>query len=83
MKNNIPFVQIYKPSSRRNETLEYTIIKIKLEQDKVLFILGIHANNKDQETFYHEFHTLFVKLKLKFANHFLVSQRETFVMLKK
>ena len=72
IKKNIPHQQVFTPSSLRNEVLEYTIIKIPLHQNKILFVISIYANNKEKASFSNELNNLFEKLNLNSDRNFFI-----------
>lgn len=51
IKRHIQFETISTPSSRNNQIVEYTIAKVKLKNNQYLFMISIHANNKDQSAY--------------------------------
>ena len=70
IKENISHERIYTPSSAHNKILEYTIIKIKLNHNKKLYVISAYANNEDNEIFINEINYLFNKLNLSSHNNY-------------
>ena len=68
----IAYEKIFTPSSNHNELIEYTIIKIKLNNNKKLFIISMYANNQDKGTFINELNYLFQKLNLNNHNNYYI-----------
>ena len=63
IKSNIPYTQIYHPSSRNNSVIEYSMIQIKLT-NKNLFLVTVYVNNIDRNIYIDEINYLCRKLNL-------------------
>ena len=68
----VHWCQIFDPSSMSNNILEYSIVKIKLNQTKNLFLVSVYANNECGNVFVDELNNLFKKLKLNDLNNYYI-----------
>lgn len=71
-RENIAHEKIFTPSSDKNKTTEYSILKIKLARSKNLFIISIYANNEDKNIFIDEFDLIFEKLNLSHPDNYYI-----------
>jgi len=67
IRDSIPFEAVY--SSRNNEIIEYSIVKIK-RAGKTLFLVSLYANNEERRTFIVELEHLFARLELQNPDNF-------------
>lgn len=69
IKDNIQYEQVYYPSSARNKLLEYTIVKVKTNNSKNLFIVSIYATNDGSSPlFIKELEHLLINIKANAHN---------------
>lgn len=72
VSREIEYEQVYSPNTLMNKTLEYTIISIKLNRTKKLFIISAYATNNNRMEFIKEFNTVFETLKLGNESNYFV-----------
>lgn len=72
IKTHIPYEIMHTPSSRYNQILEYTIVRMNQKRNQQLYMVAVYANNKDKPVYYKEMNHLFEKLKLHQPNHYYI-----------
>ena len=69
---NITWSQIFKPSPTHNNILEYTVVKLELNNINKVYIVSAYANNEPRNIFINELNELFISLKLDDLNNYYI-----------
>ena len=72
IKKNIKYEIIESPSSKLNQILEYSIIKIANNSSNVFYIISAYATNDSRNLFIQELEKLFHTLKLDKSDNYYV-----------
>lgn len=72
INRKIDFEIVHFPNSANNSTLEYTIISLKLNRVKKLFVISAYATNNSKMEFISELNVIFEKLKLDQDSNFFI-----------
>ena len=74
IKREIPFEIVDLPSAANNEILEFTIIKIRMNNNKSLYLGSLYAKNDNRNLFINEINQLFQDLNLdNNRNYFILA----------
>lgn len=70
IREDIEYEIIHEPDIEKNKTIQTTIIKLNLLQNKKLFIVAGYANDKNTKEFIPDLYNLFNTLELKNTNNY-------------